>query len=85
MFPPKYGASGSEETVVELIKRMHRSMWKKKCTRCGLRGHERSSCWYLNQMNLEARRLARPADRRRYAMIRKRAGTYGKMASKKVD
>ena len=47
-------------------------------------GHERAACWYLNQMNLSARRLPDFGKRRRYAIIRKHAGKKGKWALKNL-
>ena len=67
LFPANFAASGSDVTTVNFIKRIHNAMWKKTCSRCGQKGHERSACWYLSQMNLEARRLPDNKLRRRYA------------------
>lgn len=53
-------------------------MFQKRCSRCGMKGHERAACWYLTQMNLEARRLPDPLDKGRYARIRKTCGALGR-------
>ena len=41
--------------AVELWTQLHQHMKEQRCSRCKIKGHTRSSCWYTNQMNNSAR------------------------------
>ena len=58
------------ETVADFIKRYHKKMRSRRCTRCYGKGHERASCWYLQSMGLEVRRSGNAKDKQRYAVVR---------------